>query len=262
MRQAVQMPTNDFKRRLAAGEALDGLWLSLASPVAAEAMSLAGFDWMLFDTEHAPVEVAGVQPLLQAAASGTASAVVRPAWNDKVLIKKVLDIGAQTLLIPFVETAQEASTAVSATRYPPAGVRGVAGSTRASRYGFAADYFARANDEICVLVQIETWTALERLEEIASVPGVDGVFIGPSDLAASMGQLGNPAHNDVQEALRRAAERLNAIGTPAGILATRVEDALRYRSWGYSFVAGGSDLGLLLSGARDMFTGMSGREGA
>jgi len=261
MRQVVQMPTNDFKRRLAAGEALNGLWLSLASPVAAEALSLVGFDWMLFDTEHTPVEVAGVQPLLQAAARGTASAVVRPAWNDKVLIKKVLDIGAQTLLVPFIETAAEAEAAVAATRYPPAGVRGVAGLTRAGRYGFAADYFARANDEICVLVQIETWQALEQLEEIAAVPGVDGVFIGPSDLAASMGHLGNPGHTEVQNALRQAAERLGAIGTPAGILATRVEDALRYRSWGYGFVAGGSDLGLLIGGARGLYARMSGAGG-
>lgn len=260
MRQEVQMPTNDFKRRLAAGEALDGLWLSLASPVAAEAISLVGFDWMLFDTEHAPVEVAGVQPLLQAAAPGSASAVVRPAWNDKVLIKKVLDIGAQTLLIPFVETAQEASTAVSATRYPPAGVRGVAGSTRASRYGFAADYFARANDEICVLVQIETRTALERLEEIASVPGVDGVFIGPSDLGASMGHLGNPGHAEVQAVLQEAALRLSALGKPAGILATNADDALRYRSWGYGFIAGGTDLGLLTAGARALRARMSGAD--
>ncbi|MGY6534761.1 MAG: HpcH/HpaI aldolase family protein [Pararhodobacter sp.] len=258
----MQTPTNTFKQRLLQGDTLDGLWFSLASPVAAEALSLAGFDWMLFDTEHAPAEIASVQPLLQAAAVGTASAVVRPAWNDKVLIKRILDIGAQTLLIPFVETPAEAAAAVAATRYPPDGVRGVAGSTRASRYGFAGDYFARANDEICVLVQIETRSAMENLEAIAMVPGVDGVFIGPSDLGASMGHLGNPGHDAVQAALQQAVQRLAAVNKPAGILATRAEDALRYRGWGYAFVAGGTDMGLLTSGARALRARMLGDGGA
>src|SRR5690606_11309895 len=149
VRHPMQAPKNTFKSRLLAGEMLHGLWMSLASPVSAEALSLVGFDWLLFDTEHAPVDIAGVQPLLQAAAVGTASPVVRPAWNDKVLIKRLLDIGAQTLLVPFVETAAEAQAAVAATRYPPEGVRGVAGSTRASRFGLTADYFEVANREIC-----------------------------------------------------------------------------------------------------------------
>jgi len=245
----MQAPKNTFKSRLLAGEMLHGLWMSLASPVSAEALSLVGFDWLLFDTEHAPVDIAGVQPLLQAAAVGTASPVVRPAWNDKVLIKRLLDIGAQTLLVPFVETAAEAQAAVAATRYPPEGVRGVAGSTRASRFGLTADYFEVANREICVLVQIETGAALGRLEEIAAVPGVDGIFIGPSDLAASLGHLGRPGHPEVQEALRLAAERLARIGKPAGILATKAEDAIRYAGWGYHFVAGGVDLGLMLGAA-------------
>lgn len=254
----MKAPVNEFKRRLLAGEPLDGLWFSSCSPVLAEALSLVGFDWMLFDTEHSPVDVAGVQPLLQAAAAGTTNAVVRPAWNDKVLIKRLLDIGAQTLLVPFVETAEEAAAAVAATRYPPHGVRGVAGATRASRFGFATDYFARANDEICVLIQIETQAAMARLEEIASVPGVDGIFIGPSDLGASMGHLGNPAHPDVQAVLEDAANRLKAVGKPAGILATKVEDAMRYRDWGYAFVAGGTDLGLITGAARGLRARMAG----
>lgn len=246
----MKTPVNAFKRRLLAGEVLDGLWLSSASPVLAEALSLAGFDWMLIDSEHSPVDVAGVLPLLQAAAGGTAQAVVRAAWNDKVLIKRLLDIGAQTLLVPFVETPEEAAAAVAAARYPPQGVRGVAGATRASRFGFAADYFARANDEICVLVQVETEGALARLEQIAAVPGVDGVFIGPSDLGASMGHLGNPAHPAVQAAVEDAARRLKAVNKPAGIFTTTVEDALRYRGLGYAFVAGGTDLTLAVAGAR------------
>ncbi|MEN2977056.1 HpcH/HpaI aldolase/citrate lyase family protein [Tistrella bauzanensis] len=248
----MQAPRNTFKRRLAAGEVLNGFWLSLASPVASEALSLAGFDWLLFDGEHAPVDVAGIQPLLQAAATGTAAAVVRPAWNDKVLIKRLLDIGAQTLLVPFVQTADEAAAAVSASRYPPHGVRGVAGATRASRYGLTDDYFAVANQEICVLVQVETGEALARLEEIAAVEGVDGVFIGPSDLAASMGHLGRPGHPEVQQALEDAARRIAATGKAPGILATNAADARRYLGWGYRFVAAGVDLGVMVGGARAM----------
>lgn len=246
----MKAPRNSFKHRLHAGETLHGLWISLASPIAAEALSLAGFDWLLFDTEHSPVEAASVQSLLQAAATGTATSIVRPAWNDAVLIKRMLDMGAQTLLIPFVETPEEAAAAVAATRYPPKGIRGVAGLTRASRYGATDDYFQVADDEICVLVQVETTAAMDRLEEIAAVPGVDGVFIGPSDLAASMGHLGNPAAQPVQDALKAAAERLTAIGKPAGILATKGADAVRYLGWGYSFVSGASDIGLLLASAR------------
>ena len=258
----MQAPTNDFKRRLAAGETLHGLWMSLASPVAAEALALTGFDWLLFDTEHSPVDVAEVQALLQAAAVGSAALVARPAWNDKVLVKRLLDIGAQTLLVPFVETADEALAAVAATRYPPAGVRGVAGATRASRYGMTSDYFEVADREICVVVQIETGAALGRLEEIAAVEGVDGVFIGPSDLAASLGHLGNPGHADVQAALHDAASRLAAIGVPAGILATRVEDARRYVEWGYRFVASGTDLGLLVAGAKGLRQAMAAQKPA
>lgn len=252
------MPHNRFKERLLAGETQWGLWSSLASPVAAEALSLVGFDWMLFDTEHSPVEVAGLQPILQAAAVGTASAVARPAWNDKVLIKKLLDIGVQTVLVPFIETPEEAEAAVRATRYPPEGIRGVAGSTRASRYGMVPDYLAKANSEICVLVQIETAQALGRLEEIAAVEGVDGVFIGPSDLSASMGHLGNPGHPDVQDAIRAAAGRIAAAGKVPGILATKADDALRYRDWGYRFVAAAVDVGLMMGAARALHARVTG----
>lgn len=248
----VSAPRNAFKARLAAGEALHGLWLSIPNAVTAEALSLLGFDWLLFDTEHAAVDLADLQPLLQAASAGPSAHVLRPAWNDKVLIKRALDMGAQTLLVPFVQTADEAAAAVAACLYPPHGLRGVAGGTRASRYGQTADYFRIANAEICLLVQIETGEALERLEEIASVPGVDGVFIGPSDLAASMGHLGNPAHPEVQAALQDAIARLQKLGKPGGILATNPADARRYLSWGYAFVAGSVDLGLLVAAARSV----------
>lgn len=243
-------PTNRFKARLQAGETLIGLWSSMASPVAAEAMSLVGYDWMLFDTEHSPVEVAALQPLLQAAAVGTAAHVARPAWNDKVLIKKMLDIGVQTLLIPFVQNAEEAAMAVAASRYPPDGIRGVAGSTRASRYGQAQEYLQSANDQIAVLAQIETTEALAQLESIADVEGVDGIFIGPSDLSASMGYLGRPGAPEVQAAIEDAAKRIRATGKAPGILATTADDAKRYLSWGFQFVACGVDTGLLVSAAK------------
>lgn len=253
---AMEMPRNSFKHRLLAGEQLIGLWVSSVSPLLSEMLSLVGYDWMLFDTEHAPVDVAGVMPLLQAAAVGGSASVVRPAWNDKVLIKRHLDQGAQTLLVPFVETAEEAEAAVRAMHYPPSGIRGVAGSTRASRFGLATDYLRRANDEVCLLVQVETGAALGRLEEIAAVPHVDGVFIGPSDLAASLGHLGNPGHAEVQAALQDALARLKAVGKPAGILATNQADAQRYLDWGFAFVAASVDTGLLMGAARALLSNL------
>lgn len=247
---------NRFKARLLAGEAQLGLWLSIPSPVTAEALSLVGFDWLLFDSEHAPVEVAGVQPLMQAAAAGNSALAARPAWNDKVLIKKFLDIGAQTLLIPFVQTAGEAQAAVRATRYPPDGIRGVAGSTRASRYGLAKGYLGYANSQICTLVQIETVEALNNLTDIAAVDGVDGVFIGPSDLSASMGHLGNPAAPPVQDTIKETAIKVAEAGSVPGILATNAEDARRYLGWGYKFVAVSVDLGLLVNSAAQVLSEM------
>lgn len=243
-------PINRFKERLLAGEVQHGLWMSLGSAVAAEALSLLDYDWLLFDTEHAPVEVAQVQGLLQAAATGRAHCAARPAWNDLVLIKRMLDLGAQTILVPFVQTPAEAAAAAAACRYPPQGLRGVAGGTRASRYGTEPDYFTTANDQICTLVQVETRGALDQLEEIAAVPGVDGVFIGPSDLAASLGHLGQVQAPEVQEQLRRAAARIAATGKAPGILATNAADARRYRDWGYRFIACGIDLGLMTAAAR------------
>lgn len=254
----IDPPVNAFKLRLKAGETQLGLWMSIPSPVTAEALSLLGFDWLMFDSEHAAVEVASMQPLFQAAAAGQSAIVARPAWNDKVLIKKMLDIGAQTLLIPFVQSAAEAEAAVRATRFPPEGIRGVAGATRASRFGLAPGYLKGANDQICVLVQIETAEGLDRIEEIAAVDGIDGVFIGPSDLSASLGHLGKPGAKPVQAALRTAADRILAAGGAPGILATSAEAATEYLAWGYRFVAVSSDIGVLLKGARDVLASVKG----
>jgi 4-hydroxy-2-oxoheptanedioate aldolase len=174
---------------------------------------------------------------------------MRPAWNHPVLLKRVLDIGAQTLLVPFVQNAGEARRAVEACRYPPAGIRGVTASGRASRYGRVSEYLKRAHEEICLLVQVETGVALEVLEEIAGIDGIDDVFIGPADLAASLGHIGNPSHPTVQHAIEQAGRRLKALGKSAGILAPWGDEARRYIDWGYGFVAVGSDLGVLARGS-------------
>ncbi len=242
-------PRNAFKAALAEGRLQIGLWSSLCSNIAAEVIGDSGFDWILLDTEHAPNELPGLLSQLQALQAGTASPIVRPAWNDAVLFKRILDIGAQTLLVPYVQDADEARRAVTATRYPPAGIRGVTAGGRASRYGRVPDYLKTAADEICLLTQIETNTALDNLEAIAAVEGVDGIFIGPADLAASMGHIGNPQHKDVQAAIKDAAQRLATAGKPAGILTLNEEEARRYIDWGYTFVAVGIDLALLARGA-------------
>lgn len=245
----MDLPRNNFKRALAQGQLQIGLWCSLCSNITAEVVSDSGFDWLLLDTEHAPNEVPDLLQQLQAVARGSATPIVRPAWNDIVLIKRVLDIGAPSLLIPYVQTAEEARRAVAATRYPPEGARGVTASGRAARYGRVTDYLKKAHIELCLLVQVETRSALDSLEDIASVDGIDGVFIGPSDLAASLGHVGNPQHPEVQAALEDAVRRLVAIGKPAGILTPNEDEARRYIGWGYLFVAVGSDLGLLTRGA-------------
>jgi 4-hydroxy-2-oxoheptanedioate aldolase len=243
------MPRNAFKHALAAGKLQIGLWSSLASNVAAEIISDSGFDWILLDTEHSPNEIPGLVSQLQALRGGTATPIVRPAWNDAVLAKRILDIGAQSLLFPYVQNVNEARAAVASTRYPPQGIRGVAVSARASRYGRTPGYLTKANSEICVLVQVETAQAMRELEAIAKVEGVDGVFIGPSDLAASLGHLGNPQHPEVQKVIEDAGRRLKAIGKPAGILTGNEDEARRYMDWGYLFVAVGADVGLLARNA-------------
>ncbi|HEU5274874.1 MAG TPA: HpcH/HpaI aldolase/citrate lyase family protein [Xanthobacteraceae bacterium] len=245
----MDLPRNAFKHAIARGELQIGLWCSLCSPITAEIVCHSGFDWLLLDTEHSPNEVPDVLSQLQAVQAGSASPIVRPAWNDIVLIKRFLDIGAQNLLIPFVQTAEEARRAVEATRYPPDGIRGITGSGRASRYGRVTNYLKNATQEICLLVQVETKSALDRIEEIASVDGIDGIFIGPNDLAASFGHIGNWAHPEVQSALEDAVRRLKKIGKPAGILTPNEEEAKRFIQWGYTFVAVGADLGLLARGA-------------
>ena len=241
----MDLPVNEFKRSLAAGRQQIGLWVSLASAYSAELVAGSGFDWLLIDTEHSPNEVDTTMAQLQAVAASPVSAVVRPAWNDKVLVKRHLDIGAQTLLIPYVQSEEEARAAVEAVRFPPGGVRGVAGMTRATRFGRVDDYAKRAGRELCLLVQVETRAGLDALEAIARCEGVDGVFIGPADLAAGLGHLGEIPHPEVQSAIRDGIARIRACGKGAGILATDEASARRYIEWGTTFTAVGMDAMIL-----------------
>jgi 2-keto-3-deoxy-L-rhamnonate aldolase RhmA len=245
----MDLQRNAFKHALSQGKLQIGLWSSLANNIATEIIADSGFDWILLDTEHSPNEIPGLLSQLQSITRGTATPIVRPAWNDAVLTKRVLDIGTQSVLFPYVQNAEEAKRAVASTRYPPQGIRGAAVAARASRYGRVTDYLKKANEEICVLVQVETGPALGELEAIAKVDGIDGAFIGPSDLAASLGHIGNPQHPDVQKAIEDAGKRLKALGKPAGILTGNEDEARRYIGWGYLFVAVGSDVGLLSRGA-------------
>ncbi len=240
---------NAFKHALAAGKLQIGLWSSLCSNIAAEIISDSGFDWILLDTEHSPNEIPDLLGQLQAMQGSATTPIIRPAWNDAVLAKRALDIGAQSLLFPYVQNAEEGRRAVASTRYPPQGIRGVSVAARASRYGRTPGYLTKANAEICVLVQVETRQALGEIEAIAEVEGIDGVFVGPSDLAASLGHLGNPQHPDVQKAIENAVTRLKKAGKPAGILTGNEEEARRYIDWGYLFVAVGADVGLLARNA-------------
>jgi 4-hydroxy-2-oxoheptanedioate aldolase len=245
----MDIPRNEFKRGLAEGRPQVGLWTQLADNVVAEILAPAGFDWIVLDMEHSPNEVPALIRQMQALTGGTATAVVRPPWNDSVTIKRVLDAGAQSIIVPFVQNAAEARAAVAASRYPPRGIRGVAASTRAGRYGRVAGYLNKADAEMCVLVQIETRTGLDNIEAIAAVEGVDGIFIGPSDLSAALGHLGNPTHPDVDTAIFDAAARVKKAGKPAGFLTSNVELAQRCFAAGFGFVAVGSDVNILVRGA-------------
>jgi 4-hydroxy-2-oxoheptanedioate aldolase len=241
---------NVFKEALKAGKPQIGLWLGLCSSYSAELLANSGFDWLLIDGEHAPNNVQTVLTQLQAIAPYRSQPVVRPSWNDPVQIKQLLDIGAQTLLVPMVQNADEARLAVKATRYPPQGIRGVGSAlARASRWNRIPDYLQQANDAMCVLVQIETREALKNLPHILEVEGVDGVFIGPADLSADMGFAGTPQHPEVQAAIEQAITQIREAGKAPGILMANEDLAKRYLERGALFVAVGVDTTLLARAA-------------
>lgn len=233
---------NPFKAALLRGETQIGLWLSSTTAYMAEIAATSGYDWLLIDGEHAPNTLQDLYHQLQAVAPYASQPVIRPVDDNRSLIKQVLDIGTRTLLIPMVESAEQAKAIVSATRYPPLGVRGVgAGVARAARWGRVENYMAQANDELCVLIQVETKTALENLDAILDVEGIDGVFIGPADLSASLGYPDNAGHPEVQQVIEQSIKRIRAAGKAAGFLAVDPEMAKKCLSWGANFVAVGVD---------------------
>jgi 4-hydroxy-2-oxoheptanedioate aldolase len=245
----MELPTNPFKRALKAARPQIGLWSSLSSNYSVEVIAGAGFDWILLDSEHSPADLENLLRQLQAVAPYPTQPIVRVPWNDMVWIKRVLDIGAQTLLVPYVSTAEEARKAVAYTRYPPQGLRGVAGTTRATRFGRIKDYAGRAHEETCLLVQVETQAALDNIEAIAAVEGVDGIFIGPADLHASLGHTGEIAHPGVKPLIDEAIRRIRKCGCAPGILTPNEADARHWLACGALFVAVGADVGLLARGA-------------
>ena len=247
---------NPFKRALREKRTQIGMWLALANPYTAEICATAGFDWLLIDGEHAPNDIPLILSQLQVLAAYPAHPVVRATTGNSVLIKQLLDIGAQTLLIPMVETAEQARDLVAAVRYPPRGIRGIGASiSRVSRWMAFPDYLGDGEEEICLLVQVESRLGLDNVAAIAQVDGIDGVFLGPSDLAASLGHRGNPGHPDVVAAIEGAIATILATGKPAGLLTPDERLARRYLELGATFVAVGTEATLLANSVRALAKG-------
>lgn len=246
---AMNLPPNPFKQALNEGRQQLGLWCSIPDTGVVEMLAGCGYDWILLDTEHSAMDAVTVLPLLQAMAPYPVHPIVRPSSLNVAEIKKLLDNGAQSLLVPYVQTVEEARLAASAVDYPPGGIRGVAGLTRASRYGTVGGYHRNARDGICLLVQIETAQALDALEDIAAVPGIDGIFIGPADLAASLGYPGEPSHPEVRARVLDGIRRIRAAGLPAGILTLDQDVLTECLEAGTLFTAVDVDAGILRRGA-------------
>jgi 4-hydroxy-2-oxoheptanedioate aldolase len=255
------MSTNIFKSWLTAPPASPplGSWISSAAPAVAEALGLCGFDYLVVDMEHSPIDIAEAVSLLRAIAGTPAQPVVRLAWNEQIMVKRILDAGARNLMFPFVQSVEEARAAVSYTRYPPQGVRGVAGVHRASKYGRLDDYLKTANDEIAVIIQLETPQAIERLAQIAAVPGVDALFVGPGDLSAAMGRIGEIGHPEVQALIAEAAQTAHAAGKPIGIIGNNPEMLGRFLAYGYDWGAVASDIALMTGRAVEWVSVIKGR---
>ncbi len=249
----MEIMTNPFKRALKEGHVQYGLWLGLADPISAELCAGAGFDWLLIDGEHAPNDIRTVLAQLQAVSAYDSHPVVRPVEGRQSVIKQILDIGAQTLLVPMVENAEQAQAIVAAVRYPPRGNRGVGTAlARAARWNRIDGYFEHADEEVCLILQVESAAALDQLDDIAAVDGVDAIFIGPADLAASLGHLGNPAHPEVKETIEKALKRVRSAGKAPGILCIDPELARNYVEHGALFVAVGVDTVMLSKAAYDL----------
>jgi 4-hydroxy-2-oxoheptanedioate aldolase len=241
----MNLAENTFIRALASGQKQIGLWISLASNFAAEVVAPAGYDWALIDMEHSPNDYFSVLGQLQAFAAYPTVPIVRVEWNDAVAVKRLLDLGAPGILFPMIQSVEEAKSAVASTRYPPHGNRGVSGSTRATKFGRVTDYTQRIEAETAVLLQLETRAAVEAAEAIAAVDGVSGIFFGPADIAADLGKLGKPLAPEVWGLIKPAAQRLIAKGIPVGTLVTDAGFAAELLNEGFTFVACGTDTGLL-----------------
>ncbi len=250
----MKFATNPFTQAVRKGEKQIGLWLTSASNSSAEVIADAGYDWVVIDMEHAPNHMLSVKSQLQVFAASKTTALARPDWNDPVEVKRLLDLGAQGLVFPMVQTVEEAEKAVASTRYPPRGIRGVSGMTRANKYGRITDYFTRVEEETTIIIQLETVAAIEQATNIAAVEGVDGIFFGPADISADMGMLGQIMAPEVWELIWSAAEKLIANGVPVGILVLDVEFAAKLFNDGFTFVACGVDTALLARSADKLVT--------
>ena len=245
----MQLEPNPFTQALAKGKPQIGLWVTLSSNFVAEVVAPAGYDWVLLDMEHSPNDYFSILGQLQAFAGSGTTAIVRVEWNDPVAVKRVLDLGAPGVLFPIVQSVDEAKAAVAATRYPPRGIRGAAGSTRATRFGRITDYAQRIEEETSVLIQLETVAAVEQAEAIAEVDGVTGVFFGPADIAADMGLMGKPMDPAVWALIREAAGKLIAKGVAVGTLVLDADFAAELLNDGFTFVACGVDSAILARGS-------------
>ncbi len=246
----MQLPLNGFKAALCENQVRYGIWAGFAGAYGSEIVASLGYDWMLIDGEHAPNDVTSVLAQLQSVAPYGTLPIVRSVNGDTALIKQLLDIGVQSLMVPMVESAQQARDLVRAMRYPPHGIRGIGGGlTRATRWGAVDDYLQISHQELCLIVQVESAEGVKNAAEIASVDGVDAVFVGPADLSISLGHPGNAAHPEVQATIRQVLEACLSEGKACGILAPREEDARRYAQWGFSFIAVGIDISLLRDAA-------------
>ena len=255
------MNLNRFKASLIQPPAIPllGSWFMSAAPAVAEALGYCGFDFLVIDMEHSPIDIAQAIALMRSVAGTPAESVVRVAWNDQVRVKHVLDAGARSVMFPFVQTPEEARAAVKYTRYPPEGTRGVAAVHRGSHFGQTKDYLRDAANDIAVIIQLETPAAIERLAAIAAVPGVDSLFIGPGDLSASMGRIGEVGHPEVQALIAKAAKDARAANMPIGIVGPNPEMVARFLDYGYTWVAVSSDLGMITGRAVDWIGAIRGR---
>jgi 2-dehydro-3-deoxyglucarate aldolase len=243
---------NRFRQALLAHERLIGCWASLASPISTELLGYSGFDWLLIDGEHAPNDLQTIMLQLMALKDSPSAALVRPQWAEPILLKRLLDLGVYNFLMPFIESAEQAAEAVAATRYPPRGIRGIAIAHRSNRYGHVPDYFGQIDDNISVLIQIESRAGVDAVEAIATVDGVDALFIGPSDLSASLGHFGKPNHPEVQAAIAHVLSVAKAQGKPVGILSAQEADCRRYLDLGMTVVGVGLDVALLRNASREL----------